>query len=117
MKQSMTIKSLIRRSYKTAVDKGWHISDLSDLEITALIHSEVSEVAEEIRSGRNPQEIYYHSCDIYNEKPEGIPVELADILIRIFDYCGNKKIPLEKALRLKMDFNSTRPYRHGGKKY
>lgn len=49
-------------------------------------------------------------------KPIGTAVELADALIRIFDLCGFYGIPLEEALLVKMQYNKTRPYRHGGKK-
>lgn len=48
-------------------------------------------------------------------KPEGIPIELADILIRIADTCGARGINLTEALRLKMAYNKTRPTRHGDK--
>jgi hypothetical protein len=50
-------------------------------------------------------------------KPEGELVELADAVIRIADYCESKGWDLEKALQLKMNYNDTRPFRHGGKKY
>jgi hypothetical protein len=50
-----------------------------------------------------------------NPKPEGIPIELADCIIRIFDYCGKEGINIEEAIRIKHEYNKTRPYRHGGK--
>ena len=50
------------------------------------------------------------------EKPEGIAVELADCIIRILDYCGKEDIDVESILKLKHDYNKTRPYKHGGKK-
>ncbi len=50
-----------------------------------------------------------------DKKPEGIPIELANLLIRIFDTCGTYGINLSEALRMKMAYNKTRPYRHGGK--
>jgi hypothetical protein len=37
--------------------------------------------------------------------------------LRIADYCGHKGWDLEAALRMKMDYNKTRPHRHGGKKF
>lgn len=48
-------------------------------------------------------------------KPEGIPIELADCLIRIFDLYGWYGIDMENALRVKMNFNGFRKYRHEGK--
>jgi hypothetical protein len=48
-------------------------------------------------------------------KPEGIPSELADIIIRVLDICGYHKIDIAAAIADKMAFNDTRDYRHGGK--
>ena len=51
------------------------------------------------------------------KKPDGLLPELADAVIRVFDYVG--KLGMEedfvKALTEKHEFNKTRPYRHGGK--
>jgi len=50
-------------------------------------------------------------------KPEGEAVELADAVIRIMDYFESKGWDLEHVIELKHDYNKTRSYRHGGKKY
>jgi NTP pyrophosphatase (non-canonical NTP hydrolase) len=42
--------------------------------------------------------------------------ELADVLIRIFDYAEQQQLNLKGALLAKMAFNETREYRHGGKR-
>lgn len=77
----------------------------------ALIHSEISEALEEYRNNHMVNEVR-----VEHGKPEGLPVELADAVIRIFDLCGACGIDLESAVRLKMAFNATRPHRHGGKR-
>lgn len=46
-------------------------------------------------------------------KPEGIPVELADAVIRILDMCGRYGIDLEDVILRKHEYNKTRPIRHG----
>lgn len=81
-------------------------------EVLALIHSEVSEALEEYRNGRLPTEVYTGN----NGKPEGIPIELADVIIRVLDYCGYAGIDIDAAISQKHEYNKTRPYRHGGKK-
>lgn len=43
----------------------------------------------------------------------GEAAELADVLIRIFHYCGEHGIDLGEALRAKHEYNITRPFRHG----
>jgi NTP pyrophosphatase (non-canonical NTP hydrolase) len=96
-----------------AVKKGWHENERSPLEIHALIHSEISEATEQVREGASA--FYENPTD--RRKPEGEAVELADAVIRIADYFGKKRWDLEKVIRKKMAYNSTRPHRHGGKAY
>jgi NTP pyrophosphatase (non-canonical NTP hydrolase) len=96
---SMTIDELVREAHGTAIDKGWHIYPRTALEIHALIHSEIAEATEAARVG----------------KPTLQLEELADAIIRIADYCGSRNWDLGQALAVKMAYNRTRPFRHGGK--
>ena len=109
----MNINDAVNASYQNAKDHGWHDQERSIGDLICLMHSELSEALEEHRNGKLPTEIYYN--DAKPSKPEGIPVELADCIIRIFDFCGLYDIDLEEVLRIKMEYNATRPYRHGGK--
>ena len=52
---------------------------------------------------------------IYANKPEGVPSELADVVIRIGDICGYFGIDLEAAILEKLEYNKSRSYRHGNK--
>lgn len=47
---------------------------------------------------------------------EGIAAELADVIIRVLDYCAYAGIDIENVLEVKHEYNKSRPYRHGGKK-
>jgi len=79
-----------------------------------LIVSEVVEAHDEIRNGRKANETYYpvgHE-DIL-PKPEGVPSEIADVVIRCFDFAYTEGIDLARILNEKLLFNSTRERLHG----
>ena len=73
----------------------------------ALCHSELSEALEELRCG-NPL-VYVGE----NGKPEGAVIELLDCVIRIFDILGFWNVDVDENLDNKMNYNETRPYKHG----
>lgn len=81
----------------------------------ALIHSEISEALEEVRSA-DPNDPIALRCVRAREsdgKPEGFSVELADAIIRIADLADGLGINLTEVLALKMGFNQGRPRMHG----
>lgn len=90
-------------------DKGW-FDDRSIGDLIALMHSELSEALEEHRNGHEPAAVR-----VVAGKPEGIPIELADAVIRIISFCSRFDINLADAIDQKMAYNETRPHRHGGK--
>jgi NTP pyrophosphatase (non-canonical NTP hydrolase) len=92
-----------REGFKVRIDAERILSRI------ALIHSEVSEALEAVRTG----DLDLRLGD--GGKPEGAVVELADAMIRILDLCGALDLPLMEAMRVKHEYNSTRPHRHGGK--
>lgn len=123
----MTITEMVKECYDNSKAHGWHDSERTFGELIALCHSELSEALEEHRQGHLPTEEYTVcpecggiNCPFTHKqckplKPEGIPSELADVVIRIADMCGQYGIDLEKAIIEKHNYNRNRTYKHGNK--
>lgn len=110
----MNLRELVDVAHGQAKEKGFHDQDdkVTFGDRIALIHTEVSEAMESFRR---------HGLDRYSlpespGKPEGVPSELADVVIRVADMCGTYGIDLESAILDKLAYNKTRPYLHGVQK-
>jgi len=75
--------------------------DMEDVDLIlsklALVHSEVSEATEAAR----------------NKDRENFMEEIADVVIRCLDLADAMNFDLEESMRDKMEFNWTRPPKHG----
>jgi NTP pyrophosphatase (non-canonical NTP hydrolase) len=96
----LSINQLVTLAHNNAKKKGFWKEPRETGTILALIHSEVSEALEADRKGTE----------------EEFQEELADIIIRVFDVAGARKVDLESVICKKMMYNQTRPALHG-KKY
>lgn len=105
------LRKLQKDVHENAQNKGWWINQPSFGTFISNFHGEISEAWEEYRKGHGLKEVYY-----VDGKPEGVPVELADCVIRIMDFCEGHNIDLEQAIRTKHEYNKTRSFRHGNKK-
>lgn len=104
----MDLKKLVKEAYEIAREKGWHDTEVSFSDHIANIHAELSEAWEEWRNNQELNEIYYEckyiktgvcdnagdcdeckGIDCKHAKPCGIPVELADVIIRVCDTLGS----------------------------
>lgn len=107
----LTINEMARASHENSKAKGfWEmgVENRNRGELICLMHSELSELLEAIRKkDAQPSE---HCPEITAEAEE-----LADVLIRVGDYAHAFGVDLERAVRAKTAFNSTRPYKHSKK--
>jgi len=107
------IQDVQREVHKTACEKGWWDKPRDVGELLANVHAEVSESWEEYRRPDHDLGLVYYRHD--SLKPEGFPVELADIIIRVLDIADHYNINMAHVINTKMRYNRTRPYRHGNK--
>ena len=88
-------------------------------ELIALIHSELSEALEALREGKRQEKVKEigneNIVDFYIWEKDTFEDELADVAIRLFDLCGSEGIDLEYQIKKKMEYNETRPKKHGKK--
>lgn len=110
----MTISELVKQAHETAKEKGWWDREKTAPEIHMMI---VSEIAEATAEARKPDCVVSTGIGPINITWDKELKELADAIIRIADYCGHKGWDLELAIQKKMEYNKTREYRHGNKKF
>ena len=132
----MNINQLAKEVHENAVSRGWWETPPSIPEAICLIHSELSEALEEYREG-NP--LIYGTCALAPEdckfsgvcdrvgqpgetgeiegpcKPEGIAVELADVILRALDLMAHLGVDVDAVVMAKHRYNLGREYKHGGK--
>lgn len=97
--------------HENAKAHGWYETPRQPGELLMLITCEAAEAMEEIRNGHAMTETYYDE----KGKMQGVPSELADIVIRVMDMAEFYSIDLEAAIAEKHAYNVQRPYKHGGK--
>lgn len=106
--------------HETAIEKGWWENPPELGTSLMLVVTEVAEAMEEHRLGYAPDVVRHlwgaaESAIGVVPKPEGIPTELADVIIRVLDIAGAYNIDIEAAFLEKLAYNRTRTHRHGRK--
>lgn len=111
----MLINEIADAIHANAKEKGFHFEadDLAFMATaTANIHGEVSELWEAYRAGDEEKECdkWVKGCHLSCREEE-----LADIIIRALDVSRRLGVDIEKAIRIKHEFNRGRPTLHGKK--
>ena len=114
----LTIKKMVEEAYATARSKGMYegqdTTDITEFAAhIAHLNREASEALEEADKGTDTDLIYYFQDEHGKEKPCGIPIELADVVIYAASMCGHYGIDLDNAIKIKMEYNKGREYKHG----
>ena len=104
--QEVALNAVAEICYNNSVSGGWW-HDINTglplvrnkLEMLFLIHSEVSEAGEGVRKGINDDHLPHRLME---------EVELADVLIRLFDYAKGHNLDVIGAMIEKIEYNTKR---------
>lgn len=114
---SSTVEEWIKYCKKIANEHGFEViwerpeGPMNPIEKLMKIVSECGEAMEAYVAQTKPNDgINKIHCDNWREH---FDEEMADIFVRLFHMVGDLNIDIEEALRKKMEYNKTRPKKHG----
>ena len=124
----MEIKKMMTEIHQDNVKKGfWEDKQTKNVgEVLMLCVSELSEALEAHRKNKFANVVQFNQdrqSTPFHENSATIQAfkdnvkdtfedEIADTVIRLFDLCEGFGIDLETHIRLKLEYNKTRPYKH-----
>lgn len=118
---SLKIDDIINISGQTEESRGIEHDDIQTY--LCHLHSEVSEIFEELKHGHTVDEVYYEGPDggeldklsdayhLVDVKEKGVPCELADVVILACTIAHRYNIDLSDAINRKLMYNRVRPRR------
>jgi len=131
----MRLKDLCKEAHQAAVDKGfWDGTTSKELreqfgypkdskvacrnvaELLMLCVTELAEACEALRKGNRQKKVFFDDkVQINDWQKDTAEDELADTFIRLADMCEALDIDIEWQIKKKLEYNKSRPYRHGKK--
>ncbi len=97
--------------------KGWWPKEgRNDGECLMLVVTEIAEMVEALRAGNPPSTKGLMVTDptTGEQRPmTSVEEEAADAALRLMDWCAARGVQLGAAIVAKMEYNTTRPMRHG----
>lgn len=111
-KNPTKLRELAKEIAETDEDFARYLVGCMHSQAIMLMVDELSEKHNEIRKG--------HAYDfeyVINGKPEGVPSESADVIIRELHKNDFEKVDTAAVIQNKLGFNSTRPVMHGEAKF
>ena len=100
----MRLNELSKKAYLQAHTNGFYDHAMLDPDVSTillkllLLNGEVAEAVEVLRKDQGSERLHE---------------ELADIMIRLLDLMGYAQMDVDTVVATKMEYNATRPYRHG----
>ena len=130
------LNELSKQIYEGNKLRGFDVSKENIGQTLMLVVSELAEALEADRNGKRrmltafESSLVYARLSISDFEPENencdwlknrfettikdtFEDEIADSLIRLFDLCGGLQIDIEKHIKYKLKYNSTREFKHG----
>lgn len=120
----MTIKELCKKAHQIAKEHGfWDTKNPNISEKLMLIITELGEACEALRkNNRQNYEPTYTIQDMFCNgrlhriwHKDSFEDEICDVFIRLGDLCEALDIDIEWQIKKKMEYNQSRPYKHGKK--
>lgn len=134
--EKVNINEICKRQHELMKAKGFYDNPLEIGTLLMLIVSELGEALEADRTSRwsdleafesildedvsDQQKTEAFKMSVDQQKIEAFKIyvkdtfedEIADVFLRLFDLCGYMGIDIDKNIKYKMWYNSTRPYLH-----
>jgi hypothetical protein len=108
------INALTERAYAIVKAKGFSFNKDNHFEVLAKMGLVAEELGEAITAYRETGDVHNVRFEGPDGKPEGVPIELVDIMIRcmtMLHQFGHADVA--RLIEMKLRYNETRAFRHG----